>query len=169
MISPETLRFFPFFAGQNHYMLKEIALLSEEKTIEADEWLFRQGDPAFRLYVILEGGVSLALILNRNGNGEQIEKLGTLGRGEILGWSSMVHPYIYSLGAQATSKTKLAEIDAGGLRELLEDNPKYGYYLMKNLTEIIGERLDYKCIQLLSMVVEPNRKKSSEVDQRTEK
>ncbi len=160
MISPETLRFFPFFAGQNDYMLKEIAFLSEEITIETDEWLFKQGDPAFYFYVILEGGVSLALVLDLNGNGLHIEKLGSLSRGEILGWSSMVAPFVYTIGAQATRRTKLIKIEAGGLRQLLEDNPKHGYYLMKNLTEIIGERLDYKCIQLLSLTVQPARKKA---------
>jgi len=153
MVSPEILRFFPLFAQQDDYMLKEIAMLSQEKTLEEGEWLFEQDDPAFWFYLVLEGGISLTLILYRNGDGAHIERMGSLCRGEILGWSSLVSPYIYTLGAQATKKSKLVEIEAAGFRELLDDNPRFGYYIMKNIAEVISERLKYKCIQLLSLKV----------------
>ena len=39
----------------------------------------------------------------------------------------------------------------------MEDNPKQGYYLMKNVIEVVAERLDYKCIQLLSIVLDPKQ------------
>lgn len=153
MISPETLRFFPLFAGQNHYMLKEIAMLSREITIEEGEWLFRQDEPALWLYLVLEGGITLALVIDHNGDGIHVEKLGLIVRGEILGWSSLVSPFIYTVGAIAVKNSKLVQIKAGGLRELLEDNPQFGYYIMKNVAEVVGERLRYKCIQLLSLKV----------------
>lgn len=153
MISPETLRFFPIFARQDHYMLKEIAMLSKEIEVEAGEWIFQQDEMALWLYILLEGKVSLALILPKNGSGEHCEKMGYLCRGDILGWSSIVKPYLYSLGAVAVEDTKLIEIKAAGLRELMDDNPQFGYYLMKNVTEVISERLRYKCIQILSLKV----------------
>lgn len=151
LISPETLRFFPFFAGQSHYMLQEIAMLSREIQVERGEWIFKQDTTAEKFYVVIQGAVSLALVLKLNGKGEHIEKLGNLHRGSVFGWSALVKPYEYSLGVQAEKKSKLIEIDAPPLRELLDDNPQYGYLMMKKLTEIIGERLHYKCIQLLSM------------------
>lgn len=155
MISPETLRFFPLFAKQSQYMLKEIAMLSTEKHLKAGEWLFRYDEPALWLYLVLDGAMSLALVLDYNGTGEHIETMGSLGRGEVLGWSALVEPYIYSLGAQALKDSNLIEIEAGALRELLDDNPLYGYWFMKYIAEVISERLRYKCIQLLSMKVEP--------------
>ena len=151
MVSPELLRFFPLFAGQDYYMLREIAMLSQEKVLEDGKWLFKQDDPALWFYLVLEGGIALTLVLYRNGDRTHIERMGSLCRGEILGWSSLVSPYIHTLGAQTTTKSKLVEIEAKGLRELLDDNPRYGYLIMKNITEIISERLNYKCIQLLSM------------------
>jgi len=153
MISTETLRFFPLFAHQNDYMLKEIAMLSNERELEAGEWLFMQDDPALWLYVILEGAISLTLSLTRNGRKHDLAKMASLKRGEVLGWSSLVSPYTYSLGAQAVEPSRLIEINAGGLRELLDDNPYFGYFFMKNIAEVIGERLHYKCIQLLSLKV----------------
>jgi CRP-like cAMP-binding protein len=165
MISPEMLRFFPLFAKQNNYMLKEIAMLSVERELEPGDWLFRQDDPALWFYVIVEGALSLALVLHMNGSGEHIERMGVLGRGEVLGWSSLVSPFVYTLGAQAERKSKVIEIEAAGLRELIDDNPKYGYYLTKNLAEVISERLRFKCIQLLSLKVEhPSKVKANQIE-----
>lgn len=161
MISPEKLRFYPFLAGQDDYMLKEIAFISEEITLGAGDWLFHQDEPALHFYIVEEGAVSLALAIYLNGTGEQIEKLGSVGRGEILGWSSLVNPYIYTMGAHANIETKLLKIKAGALRQLMEDNPKFGYYLLKNLIEVITERLDYKCIQLLSIALPPKKKQET--------
>jgi CRP-like cAMP-binding protein len=153
MVSTETLRFFPLFSGQSDYMLREITMLSREAMFNADEWIFKQDDPAFWLYIILEGSVSLAIVLHKNGSIPHIERMGTLVRGEVLGWSSIVPPYMYALSAQAVKNTRLIEIKAGGLRELLDDNPQFGYYFMKNITEVISERLKYKCIQILSLKI----------------
>ena len=153
MVSPETLRFFQLFAGQDYYMLKEIAMISKEITIEEGEILFKQGDPAFAMYLIQEGSVSLALEFQKNGKGVHVERMGSIGRGEVLGWSSMVNPHIYCFDAKITKTAKLIKIEAGSLRELMDDNPKYGYYFLKKINEVIGDRLRYKCIQLLSLKV----------------
>ncbi len=153
MISPECFKFYPLFAGQNDYMLKELAMLTEERSVEADTWLFRQGEVAEWLYLVQDGAMALAMVLHRNGSGEHVEKMGSIGRGELLGWSALIKPHVYTLDARATRKTKLLQIEAIPLRELLEDNPQFGYFLIKNIAEVISERLRYKCIQLLSMKV----------------
>ena len=158
MISPETLRRYPFFARQSHYMLKEIAMLSKKRVLGEGDWLFYEGDPAFKLYIVLEGAISLTLSIYMNGDGSHIERMSPLGVGEVLGWSSLVKPFVYTLGAQATKKSVLAEIDAGPLRELLDDNPAYGYYMYKHLAEAMGERLTFKCIQLLSLILDAKGK-----------
>lgn len=158
MVSPETLRRYPLFAKQSHYMLKEIAMLSDEVELEAGEWLFHEGDEATRVYLVLDGSVSLTMYLHLNGQGQHIEATSPLGKGEMAGWSSLVKPHIYTLGAQAEKKTRLLVIDAVPLRELLDDNPAYGYYLLKNVSEVLGDRLTSKCIQLLSIVLDSRNK-----------
>ncbi len=153
MISPEALRFHKLFSGQDDYMLKELAMLTEVQVLNPGSWLFRQGEPAQFLYVIEDGALNLALVLHRNGDGEHVEKMGSLKRGEVLGWSALIKPHVYTLDAQATQKSRLLQIQALPLRDLLEDNPQFGYFLIKNIAEVISERLRYKCIQLLSLKV----------------
>jgi CRP-like cAMP-binding protein len=126
--------------------------------VEADGWLFHENDEALNLYIVEEGAVALCLNLYLNGSGPHIEAMSPLGRGEMLGWSSLVKPYIYTLAAQAVEDSKLLVINAVPLRELLEDNPHFGYQLMKRLAEVMGERLVHKCVQLLSIVMDSEGK-----------
>jgi CRP-like cAMP-binding protein len=154
MISLETLRRYPLFAGQNFYMLKEIALLADEIELEAGDWLFNEREDALKFYVVQDGAISLCLNLHLNGSDPHVEAMSPIGKGEVVGWSSLVKPYTYTLGARATQKTKLIAIEAAPFRELLDDNPMYGYYMLKKLSEVMGERLVNKCVQLVSIVLD---------------
>jgi CRP-like cAMP-binding protein len=158
MISPETLRFFPLFSGQDFYMLKEIALLAQEMELAEGEWLFRERQDATKLYLVRDGAISLCVYLHLNGCGQHLETMSPVGRGEIVGWSALVKPYEYTLGARAVRNSRLIAIEAAPLRQLLDDNPLFGYHMLKKLAEAMGERLLFKCIQLLSLVVDARRK-----------
>jgi CRP-like cAMP-binding protein len=150
MISPETLRRYPFFAGLGEHTLKQIAMLTEEEEVEAGEWLFREGDEARLLYLVLDGAVTLTLRLVEGD--ENVAEVSTLGMGELVGWSSLVAPHTYKLGAQVIQKTKVISFDADSLRGLLDENPVVGYQMMQNLSKVMGERLINLRIQLISMV-----------------
>ena len=154
MISPETLRGFQLFAGQSNYMLEEMAILASEVELEAGEWLFHEKDIASHLYVITEGAISLCLNLYLNGSRPHVEVTSPLGAREAVGWSAVVKPHIYTFGARAEENSRLIALTAEPLRELLDDNPGFGYYLLKNLAEVIGDRLTGKCVQLLSLVLD---------------
>ncbi len=154
MVSPELLRRFPLFAGQSPYMLKEIAMISEEVELEAGQWLFQEKDEAKKLCLVLEGGIALTMYLYLNGKGQHVSMTSPMRKGEVVGWSALVKPYIYTLGAQAIEKSKVIVIDGPALVTLLDDNPEYGYLLIKKIAEVISERLVYQYIQWLSLVVD---------------
>ncbi|MBN1538278.1 MAG: cyclic nucleotide-binding domain-containing protein [Anaerolineales bacterium] len=152
MISPETLRFYSLFAKQDSSMLTKIAMLSQELEYETDHQIFLEGEVAKTLYLILEG--SVVLTMNMGEVGEQnIEELEPLSKGEVIGWSSMVKPHIYKMGAYTNQKSRLIAFDGEKLHELFDNNPEYGYYFFQRLSEVIGARLISKCVQLMSLVV----------------
>ena len=157
MISTEILRRFPLFAGQSIYMLDEIAMISSEITVEEGEWLFHENEDAKKFYLILDGKIALTLFLHYKGDSQHLKTTGALSRGEILGWSSLVPPHHYKLGAKAETDTKLLVIDGKALKQLFDDNPEYGYPFMKKIAEEISDRLENKIIQVLSMVLEPEK------------
>lgn len=156
MIARERLKGFRLFAGQNMYMLGEIARLGTEVEFEEGDWLFHEQEEASHLYLILEGSISLCLTLYLNGRTQHVEATSPFGMREVIGWSAMVKPHIYTFGARAERKSRLIAIEGKQLRELMDDNPASGYYFLKNLAEVIGDRLTSTYVQLLSLVLDPD-------------
>jgi CRP/FNR family cyclic AMP-dependent transcriptional regulator len=154
MVSTELLRRYPLFAGQNHYMLEEIAMLSSEVTRAEGEWLFRENEEATRLYLVLDGAVALTLFVHLKGDLQHLSTSHSLGKNEIVGWSSIVTPHQYKLGARAVKETQLLEIEAVPLRQLLDDNPEYGYHFLRQIAEVVSERFMQVNIQILSLMAD---------------
>jgi CRP-like cAMP-binding protein len=154
MISTRLLKWYPLFAELNDYMLKEISLISKEIELEEGDWLFNEEADADKFYIVVEGEIALTTKIYIDDKARDIEATEPIGAGEVLGWSSLIKPHRYTLGGRARKKSKLIEIEAKPLRELLDDNPEYGYLIIKNVSEVISERLIGKCIQFLSVILD---------------
>lgn len=152
MISPETLRYYPLFAGQDAEMLERIAMLADEKELGDGGRLFFEGEIANTLCLVTEGAVSLTMNVGEPGE-RRVELLSPLGKGEVIGWSALIAPHEYTMGARADEDTRYVAFDAVALRDLLDENPEAGYFLYKKLAEVMGHRLVSKCTQLLSLTV----------------
>ena len=154
MVSTELLRRYSLFAGQNNYMLEEIAMLSSKITKTKGDWLFHEDEEATKLYLVLEGAVALTLYVYLNGSGQHLSSSHSIGKGEIIGWSSIVSPHQYKVGAMAVKTSHLLEIDAPPLRQLLDDNPEYGYHFLRQIAEVVSERYMLMNIQILSLMTD---------------
>lgn len=152
MISPETLRRFALFAGIDPAHFKDLAMAGEEVELEEGEWVFREGDEADSLYLIVSGTVDLKIALDASG--ERQADLETLVAGDVIGWSALVEPYQYTLGAVATSWANLVKLDAAQLRQLMEDNPRLGFQITSRLAHVIGSRLKNLRVRFVSLVAE---------------
>jgi CRP/FNR family transcriptional regulator, cyclic AMP receptor protein len=147
MISPEVLRRYPYFAGVDEESIKQLAMIAEEKCIPAGAELFREGDPAKFLSIILGGEVGIEYLL---GNGEK-RTVDTLVAGDLLGWSALVEPYKYTAIGTTTKPTELAQIDAVKLRKLCDANPLLGYRLAREVAKLLGSRLEGARVQLAAV------------------
>ena len=162
MVSPEVLRRFPIFAGQSFYMLDEIAMISEGVIAECGEWIFHEEEEAENFYLILEGDVALTMYLYYNGSGKHLKTTSSLTKGQFFGWSALLQPCENKMGARAETDCKMIKINGNQLSQLFDDNPQYGYFFMKNVSQEVCECFEYKCIQVLSMLLD-SRKTSKEV------
>ena len=151
MISVELLRHFSLFDQQDDAMLARIANLAEERVIEAGGTLFSQGDPAKHLYLVVDGSIVLTMNVGQKG-AQTLEELEPLGKDRVVGWSSMVKPHVYKMGAHAKQKSRVIAFEGDKLRRLFDENPSFGYYFLQKLTEVIGSRLIGKCVQLMSLI-----------------
>jgi CRP-like cAMP-binding protein len=149
MISPEMLRRFPLFAGLDPGAYKQLAMAGSEISISAGTRLFSEDDTADALYLILDGSIDLSI--NIDAKGEHYDDISTVGQGQMVGWSALVEPYIYTLNATADTDASLVRLEAAAVRTLMDENPAMGYVLMKHLAKAIGERLTNLRVQFVSL------------------
>ena len=150
MISPEKLRRFPLFAGLSPAVLKDMAMAGEETEVKKGDWLFYEGDVADSLYVILSGAVRLKVSLDKEKAAHA--DLDTLGEGDFIGWSAVVEPYTYSLGAVVTKDARLVKFDGVQLCEIMARDTRAGYLLMSRLMQIVASRLAEVHIRFASLI-----------------
>ena len=128
----------PFFKGlkEDHLqLLAESAMVTEFK---AGEWIFRQGDPANRFYLILEGKVLIESEVKDRG----MVPIRTFGPGDDLAWAWLFPPYYMHFSACAIERTRAIFFYGTRLREQCEANHELGYQLMKRIAEIVVQNLN---------------------------
>jgi CRP/FNR family cyclic AMP-dependent transcriptional regulator len=127
-------RLFKDLAPRYLALLAEVAMFKE---FPAGEVIFREGDPANRFYLILEGEVALESAPPDRAP----VVLQTIGRDDVLGWSWLFPPYYWHFDARATVPTKAIFFYGTWLRENCERDRDFGYEMMKRMSAIMIERL----------------------------
>lgn len=155
MISPELLRRFPFFADFSHDELKQLAMLGEEQQFYPEQLLFIEGEHASQFYFLVKGEVDVTLTL---GDQEMVfTPLSTIPAGELLGWSALIEPRMYTSSAQALKPCRVIAFDGVKLERLAAANPHFCSILMKKVAQTISRRLKDTRTQLLSLVAQPTQ------------
>lgn len=150
MISPETLKRYPFFGTLSDAQLKEIAMIAEEETYDKGADVFEQGIPATAFYLLVDGGVSLFYNTNfdRQPESRKDVLVGEINPGEVFAISAFIEPYIYSTTVRADKKIRVIRFDSRALHELLEKDPKINCILMRKIAIAAMERLAFTRVQL---------------------
>ena len=128
----------PFFKGLSEphlRLLTESAMVTEFK---AAQWIYRQGDPANRFYLILDGKV----LIESEVKERDMIPIRTLGPGDNLAWAWLFPPYYMHFSACATEPTRAIFFYGTRLREQCEANHELGYQLMKRIAEVVVHNLN---------------------------
>lgn len=138
---------FPFLSGlseQHQQTLLDCAMFQE---FAQGEIIFREGDPANRFYLILEGEVTL----ESDGREQDPILVQKIGAGDVLGWSWLFAPYYWHFNARTTSvqPTKAIFFYGTRLREICEEDACFGYELMKRIASVVIQRLQATRKELL--------------------
>jgi CRP/FNR family transcriptional regulator, cyclic AMP receptor protein len=136
----------PFFQGLRGKHLRTLADCAMRSHFEPGELIFREGDPANRFYLLLGGKV--ALESRRESNAPLL--IQELGPGDVLGWSWLFPPFEWHFDARALESTDAIFFYGTRLRAFCEDNPEFGYALMKRTAETMIRRLQSTRKQLLA-------------------
>ena len=127
-----------FFSGLEDDYIKFLANSAVELRIKEGDALFQQGKHADKFYLLRNGQVSVqvpAIV------GPTLE-LQVMGEGQLLGWSWLIPPYRWNFQAIALEDSDLLEFDGSAILARCEEDPEFGYELLKRFAALMSERLD---------------------------
>ena len=147
----DTLKSSEFFGGLETGYLKKVGNLCRGGSYQEGEMIFKEGDEAKEIYVLVDGRVALEMevrpVPSRPGIPTAVEMV---TQGETLGWSALVEPCVYTLSARCITSCRVLAIKGDMLRKVMADDVGLGYELMKRLTKIISSRLTHTRLRLTS-------------------
>jgi len=117
-----------------------VELLAQEATealFDPGEIIFRQGAPANRFHLIVEGEVAL----ESHAPDRADVLVQGLGPGEVLGWSWLFAPFTWNFQARAIRRTRLLVLDGAHLLVASNRDHEFGYELLRRVTQVVIHRL----------------------------
>jgi signal transduction histidine kinase len=118
----------------------KIAQLSREMTFETGDVLFREGDSADNIYIVVQGRIAVEVgLLGRQRR--RCATIATASRGESVGWSAAIGSWKYLASAYAVEKTTAVVVDQQAVHGLFVDNPASGLRVMEKLIDLARSRL----------------------------
>lgn len=150
MISPETLRRYPFFGKLTEKQLQMLAMASEEMRLDDDQVLIQEGDEASALYFLLQGCIDLYYTVEDSFHTEQRRVIPVTGvnPGEPFGISALIAPHVFTSTARSCGESRLIVFPVGALREAFAEDPGLELELLKKISAAAVQRLHSTRVQL---------------------
>jgi CRP-like cAMP-binding protein len=143
----EILRQHPFSRVLTEPQLERLFRCGTLLTVEPRSFVFREGEPADRLFLIRTGQIALEQHVAGQGN-IQME---TLRAGDILGFSWLFEREQWTLDARAVEASELFALDGACVRAQMEDDPALGLVIATQLAHQLYERLQRVRLQRLDV------------------
>lgn len=143
----ELLRENRFLDHVDDRYLEQIAAISAACDFDDGQTVFREGEAAKHVHLVVFGTVSLEICAS----GAGCKRILTVGAGEVLGWSALLEHSRFAATARTLTRTQLIKIDAAQLLTLCEHNPRFGYIFMRRTVFALGARLNAAFIQLVDV------------------
>lgn len=135
----------PFLRGLAPAHLRLLADSAIRTQFQPEDFIFREGEPANRFYLIERGRVSLESHLRD----EAPVEVQVIGPGEVLGWSWLFPPCHWNFDARAVEPTTAIFFYGTRLRERCDADHELGYEMLKRMTQVVIHRLQFTRKQLL--------------------
>ncbi len=128
----------PFFSGLEESWLDFLADNATDIQLDANEIVSRQGSRADRFFLVLEGELAIEVPAIQ---GPTLE-VQRLRPGQILGWSWLIEPFRWHFQSRASGPTHLLSFDGEAILARCEEDPAFGYALLKRFSTLMGQRLE---------------------------
>lgn len=121
-----------FFMDFKQHELEAFAKALKSRTVGTGEIIIKRGSPALNFFIILSGAYEVTFEQNRSIILDR--------KGEIMGWSTVVHPFHYTGTVKAKKPGEVLEISSRDFFELIQGDNALGEKMMKKIDKIASER-----------------------------
>ncbi len=150
MDSIKVLEKVDIFQGLSPRQLESLAQVSEERKYRRAEVVFTEHSSGAEVYIIKKGKVCIELGLKGKPNTATIQRLGV---GQIFGELALVDKRSRSATAICDNDCEIIIIDRVKLDELFKQDSRLGYVVMRNLAQLLAERLRRTDLMLVASVL----------------
>ena len=127
-----------FFSEFSDDVLKFLCECSSTREIKKGQILFLQGEHADKFYVVRSGRISIQMPAIM---GPTLE-IQTVDEDQVLGWSWLISPYQWNFQTKAEEDSELLQFDGAAILARCEQEPKFGYELLKKFAGLMSVRLN---------------------------
>lgn len=139
MLTPEVLAEFDLFKDVSRETVQAVAAISETVKVKKDDFVFREGEVADKLHLLVSG--SIALRVNLTSRPDSVTVSFVNRPHQTLGWSGVVTPNHYTASAFCEEDAELVAIPSAKFMQILDGHPEDGFKIMLRITTIISDRL----------------------------
>src|SRR5881397_568445 len=130
------LKTVPFFDRLSNRQLKSVSDIMFERTYDADESIFEEGQPGAALFLILDGKVAVEIFRETS-----TTRLAVLEKGAFFGEMALLDETQRSATARALERTRTLALYRNDLNELVYRHPRTACRIYRSLAGMIGDRL----------------------------
>jgi CRP-like cAMP-binding protein len=143
----------PFLHGISPDHLAVLARAASDVTFPAGHRFFADGGRAMCFWLVQSGHVTVDVDVP----GQGPVPIGTIGMGELLGWSWLFPPFLWAFGAVAASPVGTFEFDARAVRAWGARDPALGYEMTRRVAEVLTRRMKSTRSRLITVSMQPAR------------
>jgi CRP/FNR family transcriptional regulator, cyclic AMP receptor protein len=156
----QTLQRIPWFHELGSSDLEKLSKIATLQRLKEGEILFTEGEPENGLFVLLEGEIALETHAPMYGS----IQIFTAEPLDIIGWSSLT-PVVRQRTdtARALAKSLLVCFNSELLRQYCDDDPTFGYLIMRRIANVAASRLLTTRLHLFEIIREQSEKNHEQI------
>ncbi|MDH4227903.1 MAG: cyclic nucleotide-binding domain-containing protein [Deltaproteobacteria bacterium] len=146
MDKKEILRNSYIFGSLTAKEIDAVAAISEEKKYKAASVIFKEGEKAEKLYLLVSGKVSIEMDVSSK---EKVSVMTEAKPGGEFGWSALIDPHMHVVSARAAVDSTILCVDTKALDNLIAKDYYMGYVIMRGVAKLSAESTRNARLQLI--------------------
>ncbi len=129
------------------WSVERLSRIAQLRSYPVGRVLFSEAEHHNSIHILCHGMVTLEMRIPNHG----VQRILTVGSGELLAWSALLADGIMTTSAVVTEETRAIEFLAEDLKAICEQDFELGYHVMRQVAVSLSRRLLATRLQLLDL------------------